>query len=309
MSKIKINLTSGAVLEKPLITCFKGTNGNYVVLDNEANGSMGLPIIIISKLNGSNFEKIIDPNEWGTVKDNLKTIIGGTALPYLAVPETVNAPDDFFTQLTLPVASYDLLKNVYAPAVETTDETTEGAAPAPVETPAPAAVPTPEAAPAVPEPPAAPVVPAPIEVAPVAPVTPEVPAVTPAPAPTETPVIEAPVIAPVETPAPTPAPIAEPAAMPTPEVAPVPAAPVVPETPAVPVPEPAPAPVAAPEVPVTPVAAPTAEAPAIDLPVSAPADDTTSNSGNVDPDIALIKETFMKSCENMFDALIKKFQK
>lgn len=286
MSKIKINLASGAVMEKPLVTCFKGTNGNYVVLDNEANGSMGLPIIIISKLNGNSLEKIIDPNEWGAVKDNLKTIIGGTALPYLIVPEMVSAPDDFFTQLTLPVASYDLLKRVYAPVVET---------PAPAQTPAAPA--TPEPAP-VPETPAAPVVPTPIEVAPIAapevPTTPEVPAVPAA----STPIIEAPVIEP------TPAPAAPemPTAPVTPEV------PSVPETPVVPVPEPAPAPVAAPEIPVTPASAPASSAPAIDLPVNNTEEGSTDATAS-NPDIALIKETFMKSCENMFDALIKKFQK
>lgn len=284
VSKIKINLASGAVLEKPLITCFKGTNGNYAVLDNEANGSMGLPIIIISKLNGSNFEKILDPNEWGAVKDNLKTIIGGTALPYLAVPEEMNAPDDFFTQLTLPVASYDLLKKVYAPAPVETPE--EPAAPAAPVAPAPVEAPT-EPAPA----PATPEVPAPVTLE--MPAAPAAPEATPAPAVPEAPVIEAPVIAPAPVEAP---------AMPEAPVAPAPAQ--APEVPAVPVPEPAPAPVAAPEIPVTPNVA--NDTPAIDLPVADPA---ATDEGSANPDIALIKETFMKSCENMFDALLKKFNK
>ena len=108
MSKIKVTLANGSVLEKPLVTCFKGNTGNYIVLDNETNGQMGYPIICISKFNGTSVEKIVDPNEWSSVKDNLKTIIAGTALPYLEVPSELTANDDFFTQLTLPVASFDL---------------------------------------------------------------------------------------------------------------------------------------------------------------------------------------------------------
>jgi len=38
MGKIKLNLVSGAVVEKPLINAFKANNSNYVVLDNEING-------------------------------------------------------------------------------------------------------------------------------------------------------------------------------------------------------------------------------------------------------------------------------
>lgn len=140
MSKIRVNLTSGNVIEKPLVTCFKGTNGNYLVLDNETNGSMGLPIICISKFLGDKLEKIYDQAEWSSVKENLKAIIAGNNLPYLSVPEQITAPDDFYTQLTLPVASFDLLKNVYHP-VEVTSGNNIGAInpqPTPVQpTPAP----------------------------------------------------------------------------------------------------------------------------------------------------------------------------
>lgn len=115
MSKIKINLTSGATVEKALVTCFKGTNGDYIVFDNETNGPMGYPVICISKFTGTGCEKIYDPTEWGSVKDNLKTIIGGTNLPYLVVPNILSAQDDFFTPLTLPSPSFELLKNVYKP--------------------------------------------------------------------------------------------------------------------------------------------------------------------------------------------------
>ena len=115
MSKIRVNLTSGNVFEKPLVTCFQGTSANYVVFDNEMNGSMGLPIICISKLNGNRLEKIFDQSEWASVKENLKSIISGSTLMYLEVPENLSAQDDFFTQLTLPVASFDVLKRSYNP--------------------------------------------------------------------------------------------------------------------------------------------------------------------------------------------------
>ena len=115
MSKIRVNLTSGNVFEKPLVTCFQGTSANYVVFDNEMNGSMGLPIICISKLNGNRLEKIFDQSEWASVKENLKSIISGSTLMYLDVPENLSAQDDFFTQLTLPVASFDVLKRSYNP--------------------------------------------------------------------------------------------------------------------------------------------------------------------------------------------------
>ena len=41
---------SGSSLEKPLVSAFKGNNSIYVILDNEINGTMGLPIILVSKL-------------------------------------------------------------------------------------------------------------------------------------------------------------------------------------------------------------------------------------------------------------------
>lgn len=146
MSKIRVNLTSGNVFEKPLVTCFQGTSANYVVFDNEMNGSMGLPIICISKLNGNRLEKIFDQSEWASVKENLKSIISGSTLMYLEVPENLSAQDDFFTQLTLPVASFDVLKRSYnppkpEPEVMPTPQPEVAPAPAPtpevMETPAP----------------------------------------------------------------------------------------------------------------------------------------------------------------------------
>ena len=139
MSKIRVNLTSGNVFEKPLVTCFQGTSANYVVFDNEMNGSMGLPIICISKLNGNRLEKIFDQSEWASVKENLKSIISGSTLMYLAVPENLNAQDDFFTQLTLPVASFDVLKSSYNPPKPEPE-----VMPAPQPEVAPTTAPTPE---------------------------------------------------------------------------------------------------------------------------------------------------------------------
>ncbi len=113
MKKIRINLASGITQEKPLITAFKGTNGSYVVLDNEANGSMGLPIILVCKLENSNLIKINDQTEWNNVKENLKSIIAGGQIEYIKVDDVINADDMYYNQLTLPVVSFDALKNNY----------------------------------------------------------------------------------------------------------------------------------------------------------------------------------------------------
>ena len=113
MGKIKLNLASGGVVEKPLITAFKGTNGSYVVLDNEMNGGMGLPIILVCKLENDRLVKINDQAEWGMVKENLKSIIAGGNIEYLKINNELSADDVYFTQLTLPVPSFDTLKNNY----------------------------------------------------------------------------------------------------------------------------------------------------------------------------------------------------
>ena len=113
MKKIRINLASGITQEKPLITAFKGTNGSYVVLDNEANGSMGLPIILVCKLENGKLIKINDQTEWNNVKENLKSIIAGGQIEYIKVDDVINADDMYYNQLTLPVVSFDALKNNY----------------------------------------------------------------------------------------------------------------------------------------------------------------------------------------------------
>ena len=246
MSKIKVNLTSGNVFEKPLVTCFQGTSANYVVFDNEMNGSMGLPIICISKLNGNRLEKIFDQSEWASVKENLKSIISGSTLMYLEVPENLSAQDDFFTQLTLPVASFDVLKSSYNPPKP---EPEVMPTPQPEVAPAPA-----QPAPEVMETPAPPVMDGPISFGGMntAPVTPNV----------GTPVMNS-------NPASNSAPqmmgtndmLGQTNTMPN-EMAPM-------------------------------------NNPMNQMPVSEP----VSNINYAD-----LKETFMKSCENMFDALVKRFE-
>ena len=313
MGKVKVNLASGSIFEKPLITCFKGTNGTYVILDNETNGSMGLPIICIGRLEGTTINKITDKVEWDSVKENLKTIISGTALPYVEVPESLSASDEFYTQLTLPVASFDLLKSNY-----------HVDAPAAVE-PAPV-VPEPAVAPAVePIAPAEPVTIEPVEIAPIS--APEITPVEPAPVepsvvspidlsaidstPVETPVEITPIEVPsIETPV-----VSEPLPplMDTPEVAPVPEVSPIPTVePVTPVEEtPAPVepveitPVSVPDV--TPVE-PVAEVNPISIDNSVM--ESAPTGGKIsDQDLKDMKETFMKSCETMFDALVEKFNK
>lgn len=113
MGKIKLNLVSGAVVEKPLISAFKANNNNYVVLDNEMNGSMGLPIILVCKFEGNKLIKIVDANEWSMVKEYLKNIIAGNQVEFIKINNELAADDIYYTQLTLPVPSFDALKNAY----------------------------------------------------------------------------------------------------------------------------------------------------------------------------------------------------
>ncbi len=113
MGKIKLNLESGAVVEKPLINAFRANNFEYVILDNEMNGSMGLPIILVCKLENGKLIKIEDQNEWQMVKEYLKNIIAGSQVELVKVANVLPANDVYYTQLTLPVPSFDALKKAY----------------------------------------------------------------------------------------------------------------------------------------------------------------------------------------------------
>lgn len=114
VEKIKINTMSGMNLEKPLVTAFKSNTGEYVVFDNEMNGTMGLPIILVTKLVNNSLSLIPD-TEWNSVKEVLRLIISGNQVDYISVGESISAEDNFFKQLTLPVASFEALKNNYKP--------------------------------------------------------------------------------------------------------------------------------------------------------------------------------------------------
>ena len=114
MERLKINTVSGNSFEKPIVTAFKSNGGEYVVLDNEMNGTMGLPIILVTKLI-NNTLTIVPDSEWNAVKEALRLIISGSQTDYIILGNVINAEDMFFKQLTLPVASFEALKNNYKP--------------------------------------------------------------------------------------------------------------------------------------------------------------------------------------------------
>lgn len=129
VEKIKINTMSGMNLEKPLVTAFKSNTGEYVVFDNEMNGTMGLPIILVTKLVNNSLSLIPD-TEWNSVKEVLRLIISGNQVDYISVGESISAEDNFFKQLTLPVASFEALKNNYKPiSVDSLESKVENVAP------------------------------------------------------------------------------------------------------------------------------------------------------------------------------------
>ena len=290
MEKIKINLTNGTMIEKPLITAFRGNNGIYTVLDNEMNGTMGLPIILVSKLDNNKLIKIIDQNEWNAVKENLRMIIAGNQVDYVKVEDTLMGDEVFFTQLTLPVASFEALKNNYNPQdgettpIEPVSETVSpNIAPASPEVVNPTSVSNTDIAQMTPE------VVSPTPVVPnvdVAQMTPE--AVSPAP-----------VVPNVDV------------AQMTPEtVSPAPVVPNIEVTPTSPeVTTPTPISVTPEVSPVMPEAPQNSqvEAPIMDQPVVNPINEETTEE--VPVDFTADKEAFLKACENMFDALVAKFNK
>ena len=226
MARTKLKLPTGAVVEKPVVTCFNAENSAYLILDAENIGSMGLPIILVCKIENGTVKKITDPTEWQKAKDYLKGIIAGNSMNYIPVGAEMPADEVYYTQLTLPVASFDVIKNSY-----TVEEV------------------------------AAPVVETPV----VEPVIPEVPVVEPTPVMPEAPVID------VQMPE-----------------NPIPTEPIIPN---VPVSEPV-----------------VAVEPSVIDPVTSVIPEASTEETSDEIDFASSKEAFMKACENMFDALVAKFQ-
>lgn len=329
MSKVKITTVSGTILEKPVITCFKNNIGTYLVLDNEKNGTMGLPIILVCRLFQGKLSKIIDQGEWQSVKEELKSIIANKTAQYESVPNELNADDVYYTQLTLPVNSFDILKSSYqapvsqTPAVENNiPETQIPVEPTPIapvvnepvqNTPVVENVTQePVVAPEIPMPDIAPIEPTPVineqpvveNVEPQSVVSePPMPQMVPTP----TTVVDMPSTATIDPPV-----AAAPSEVPPlmPEI-PMPSAPA-----SVPISD---APVAAinqettiPTENAVEMSAPEIPMPNVELgsPIAQeqPKMETESVQINSD-DIEQIKQTFMQACENMFDALIIKFQK
>lgn len=115
MTKIKLSLPTGNSVEKSLLSAFSVGEKKYVVMDAESVGSMGLPIILVSAFSGEKLSKILDQNEWTSVKEALKSIISGGNVQYINIPQNLTADEIFYNQLTLPLASFDVLKNSYKP--------------------------------------------------------------------------------------------------------------------------------------------------------------------------------------------------
>ena len=113
MAKVLLTLASGQQSEKELITSFINDGVQYIIFDGESTGSMGLPIILVGKDNYGKVVGITDAEEWKLAKNCLKKIISGEQVEYAYVPSQLNADDIYYRQLTLPIASFDLLKNSY----------------------------------------------------------------------------------------------------------------------------------------------------------------------------------------------------
>ena len=273
MGKIKLNLVSGAIVEKPLVNAFKANNNVYVVLDNEVNGSMGLPIILVCKFENNKLIKINDQNEWNIVKEYLKNIIAGNKIEFIKIDSELAADDIYYTQLTLPVPSFDALKKAYniadEPVVDNVSvsavEQTSSINTNPVVEPA---VQTPIVEPVI----------SPVQ----EPVMQQEPVVT------STPVIDVPV--------------AEPVISPTVEIDVPPVGPVAPSADVV-------APIANENI--IPVVEPVVQTPVVEPVISPVQEPVIQESDTVQMESIFKeqKEAFMQACENMFDALVQKFEK
>lgn len=261
MAKVNITKPTGSIENLNVISAFKADNNIYVVLDSEKMGSMGLPIIYVSKYT-TKLEKINDANEWQNVKNYLKGIISGTNFEYVKIGDNLSADEAYYTPLTLPSASFDAIKTRYV-VTEMDSSTTATVTSAPTTQTAPDSV--------------APVMPntttpsnATVNV------TPVTGAETQPASPAEESVMNL-----IDNAYKTPA------ATPTQEVPPAPAV----------------APTQAPSI--TPQSSPASMTKAVEQPKEEPKNVSVTPSMSFDND----KETFLKACENMFDALISKYQK
>ena len=109
----KLNITKPTGVEAlNLLSAFKVENNTYVVFDSEKMGSMGLPIIYVSKF-ADKLEKINDANEWQSVKNYLKGIISGTNFEYIKMGDNLVADEVYYTPLTLPQSSFEAIKMRY----------------------------------------------------------------------------------------------------------------------------------------------------------------------------------------------------
>ncbi len=270
MSKVKINISNGTALEKPLITAFRGSYGTYMVLDDERTGNMGLPVILVCKIQDGRASNIADQNEWGAVKESLRNLINGLQTDYISVDPEYSADENYCSQLTLPVDYFDNLKNNYKPVDGMSLESTPLAA---------EAIPTPDVTPAEPVAPVAPVSDAPVM--PDVPVSQPTPEVEPAP--------EAPVTPPE---------------MPTPPEEPTPAVqePIAPEIPEAPTPE-----VETPGLEQTAPEVDPLQSMSLEQPTPPAVEPVPEAPAAPNVDFSQDKEAFLKACENMFDALVAKF--
>lgn len=125
MAKINITKPTGGSEALALVSAFVADSNSYVVFDSEKMGSMGLPIIFISKLVNEKLEKINDNNEWQSLKNYLKGIINGTNFQYIKINDSLKADEAFYTPLTLPQASFDLIKQRYVVKEDNSGQTSE----------------------------------------------------------------------------------------------------------------------------------------------------------------------------------------